>query len=340
MSASKTEEPTPRRLREARRRGEVPKSRELVSAVSLLAGLAVMSLTGPRLVAAFPSAFEAVLGSEPGDGLGRTLAVLSPASAVLIVIFFVSASVAFAQVGPLWAPKAVAVDARRLDPTKGAKRLFSRDRAVDLVRHLSMLAVASAVTVVYLRDHAPAVARLLRMEATSAIGTLGELLFGLAVRLGTVLALFAIGDLLLQRRRHRRSLRMSKDEVRRDHREAEGDPHGKQARARAHREAVEHGTLEEVRRASVLVVNPTHFAVALRFDEESDQEAPEVIAKGVDDLARRMIDVARECVVPVVRDVPLARALHELELGDEIPETFYQAVAAILEVAAAERDAT
>lgn len=131
---------------------------------------------------------------------------------------------------------------------------------------------------------------------------------------------------------------MTRDEVKREHKESEGDPHVKGERQRLHRELLEHQVLESVRTADVLVVNPTHIAVALRFDAESEQEAPEVVAKGVDHLARRMIEVATEAGVPVLRDIPLARSLHGLDLGEEVPEALYDAVAAVLRAAWEERE--
>jgi len=146
-------------------------------------------------------------------------------------------------------------------------------------------------------------------------------------------------DVLYQRWRFRQDQKMTKDEVKREHKESEGDPHSRQERERLHREILSQATLDQVRKADVLVVNPTHLAIALKYDEESDQEAPEVLVKGQDELARRMIDAAREAGVPVLRDLPLAHALWELEEGDEIPETLYEAVAAVLRAAWAERAA-
>lgn len=134
---------------------------------------------------------------------------------------------------------------------------------------------------------------------------------------------------------------MTTEEVKREHREAEGEPQAKRERQRVHREIVEHGILEEVRRADVLVVNPTHVAVALRYEEEEgegEDAAPEILAKGQDHLAKRMIEAAREAGVPVMRDVPLARSLFELEVGVEIPETLYEAAAAVLSAAWRERE--
>jgi len=134
---------------------------------------------------------------------------------------------------------------------------------------------------------------------------------------------------------------MSLDEVRREHREAEGEPQAKRERQRLHRAIAEHGLLEEVRRADVLVVNPTHLAVAVRYDaaaaERGEDPIPEVIAKGQDGLARRMIEAARAAGVPVLRDVPLARGLFEIEVGEVVPEDLYEAVAAVLHAAWDER---
>jgi FlhB-like protein len=122
---------------------------------------------------------------------------------------------------------------------------------------------------------------------------------------------------------------MSKDEIKREHRESEGDPEIKAARRRAHQEMLAGATLNAVKNATVLVVNPTHLANALRYRDDED-DAPEVIAQGRGELAQKMIDAARAWGIPVVRDVPLARALSDLEVGDQIPEALYEAVAEVL----------
>jgi type III secretion protein U len=123
---------------------------------------------------------------------------------------------------------------------------------------------------------------------------------------------------------------MSKDEVKREHKESEGDPQMKAARERAHKEVIAQATVANVRTASVVIVNPTHLATALRYDEKEGDEAPVVVASGDGDLAARIVRAAHDYGVPVVRDVPLARALAELEVGDAIPEALYEAVAEIL----------
>ena len=141
---------------------------------------------------------------------------------------------------------------------------------------------------------------------------------------------FGAIDLVVMRRAWIDRLKMTRAEVQREHKDAEGDPHLKAARARAHQEVLAQATLTNVRQASVVVVNPTHLACALRYDAGGGDEAPVVVASGEGDFAARIVEAAREAGVPVVRDVPLARALVELEAGDTIPEALYQAVAEIL----------
>jgi flagellar biosynthesis protein FlhB len=190
-----------------------------------------------------------------------------------------------------------------------------------------------------LRDGARGVAGLTARDAHAALTGTGSLVATLMIRVGSAMAGIAVLDVIYQRWRYRRDQRMTKEEVKREHKEAEGDPHQKRERERLHREILAHDTLEAVRRADVLVVNPTHLAVALRYDEEGELDAPEIVAKGGEELAARMIRAAEEANVPVMRDVPLARALFELEVGDEIPEPLYEAVAILLHAAWAERRA-
>ena len=220
---------------------------------------------------------------------------------------------------------------------KGASQLADKSQLVELLKSVVLIVVIGYVVVTRIVAHAPDFVRLVGANASSALALTGTVITEVALRATAAWLAVAVLDTFYQRHKHVQDLRMTKDEVKREYKESEGDPHAKGERQRMHREILEHATLESVRRADVLVVNPTHVAVALRFDAESEQEAPEVIAKGLDSLALRMIAVAHESGVPVMGDVPLARALHELELGDEIPEALYEAVAVILEAAYAER---
>jgi FlhB-like protein len=163
----------------------------------------------------------------------------------------------------------------------------------------------------------------------------------LGKRLGWAAALIGLGlalvDLLVVQRAWRKRHRMSKDEVRREYREAEGDPEVRAQRKRAHQEALAGTIVNAVKEATVVIVNPTHLASALRYVEDEDQ-APKLVAQGQGELARRIVEAARAYGIPCVEDVPIARALSELEIGDEIPEALYEAVAEILREVSA-RDA-
>ena len=181
-----------------------------------------------------------------------------------------------------------------------------------------------------LREHAPDVA-----HVTGQLGFVGVLAGEVVHRTVRDVALFglAVGglDILVTRRTWLKRLRMTKDEVKREHKESEGDPQIKAARERAHHEMLASATVGRVKEASVVVVNPTHLACALRYDaERREDDAPLVLAVGEGDLARRIVEAANAYGVPVLRDVPLAHALVELSPGDRIPEELYEAVAEIL----------
>lgn len=345
MAEDKTEEPTPKRLREARARGQVPRSRELGTALLLLATGAALGTVGPAWSRAFRELLEPALAAARGEGELSPLAALEAGAArgaaesmpVLATLVAVAGLASFVQTGPLLATKALALDLSRLDPIAGARRMLGRDAWVELARSVLKVALIGWVVWGVLEDAAHGVIALVGRDAAAVLAATGTTLRALLFRAGGAMLAVAVADVLYQRWRHLRELRMTKQEVEREHEEAEGDPHAKAERDRVRREIAQHDVAEAVRGASVVVVNPTHLAVALRFDEEGDEGAPEVVAKGMDEQAARIRRLAEEAGVPIVRDVPLARGLYELELGQEIPEALYETVAAVLHVAWAER---
>jgi len=345
MSGEKSEEPTAKKLREARNKGQVPKSRELSTAAVLLAVAGTLTAMGGYIVAKLESAFhlslEAVAGhihAPPQAVLGAAVSLgLDAALPVLVAALLAGTLATFLQVGPLLAFESIAPKLERIDPVRGTKNLFTQRKLIELLKSLLKIGLVGYVAFGALRDGLRGVIGLAQRDAQATLYAAGALGQVLLVRVGAAVAAIAIVDVLYQRWRHRQDQKMSKDEVKREHKDADGDPQAKQQRERMHKEIVEHNTVEQVRLADVLVVNPTHVAVALRYDEDR-HEAPEVLAKGQEHLARRMIEAAREAGVPVLRDVPLARALYEMNLGDEIPEALYEAVAAVLRAAWKERD--
>jgi type III secretion protein U len=333
VSGNRTEEPTPRRLREARRRGDVARSAELSGAAALAAGLAALALAGPGIGSAL---FRLVRGGllAAASGAADPVAVLRDAAAAVLRLALAPAAAALVagaacaalQAGSGFAPEALRPRLERIDPLRGLRRLADPSQLARAGLGVAKAAVLVAVLAAWLRDHAAPLAQLPRAE-TAALLRAAPAILGLLSRLAAAFLAFGAVDWALARSRHRRSLRMTRDEVRREHKEDEGDPEHRAERRRRHRALLEAGPIS---RATVVVVNPTHVAVALRHDR-GGEEAPRVVAKGAGLAALRIRSSARRAAVPIVRDVPLARALYRLaEVGDEIPEDLYEAAAAIL----------
>lgn len=329
---SRTEQPTPRRLREARRRGDVARSAELTGAAAFLGGLAALAVAGPGAAGELARLVRGALGAAPSTSPDPAGVLRDAAATVLRLVLApgLAALAAGALAGALQAgagvfPAALAPRLDRIDPIRGLRRLFSWAQLLQAALGLAKAAVLLAVAAAWLRG-SPGIAELPRASAGGALRAIPSLL-ALALRLGAAFAAFGVLDWALARRRHRRALMMTRDEVRRELKEDEGDPAHRTERRRRHRALLEAGP---VARATVVVVNPTHVAVALRH-ERGGEDAPRVVAKGTGLAAARIRSAARRAGVPIVRDVPLARALHRLaEVGDEIPEELYEAAAAVL----------
>ncbi len=342
MAGEKSEEPTPKKLREARKRGEVPKSRDLATAAVVLATAGALVGAGEGSLRALRDCarlcFRAAGGPRPGNpayleaGLAFGVDALVP---IVLAALLAGTVATYLQVGGLVTVKALEPKLERINPIRGFKNLFSQRQLVELLKTMLKIGVVGFVAWGVLRDGARGIGGLTGQPAMQTLAAAGTLVTTLMIRVGGVVLALGVLDLLYQRWRFRRDQRMTKDEVKREHKDAEGDPHSKSQRDRMHREIVEHDTVEQVHNADVLVVNPTHVAVALRY-EDGETDAPEVVARGQEHLARRMIEAARQSGVPIMRDVPLARALFELEVGEQIPETLFEAVAAVLKAAWAE----
>lgn len=331
MSGARTEQPTPRRLREARRRGEHPVGRELPAAVALATGLAAAFAFGPWVVVELGAALRASLlaaGSAPAPASapGGALLLFARVSApFLLVPALAAGAVAALQAGPFLSLAPLRFRAERLDPMRGLRRLLSPAALARVALGLAKASVAVALLATWFADHARALAGLPRMGVPALWRSVP--LGPLCARLASAALVFGAIDLALARRRHRRALMMTRDEVRREAREEDGDPGLRAERRRLQRAALE---AAPAARATVVVVNPTHVAVALAHRRGRD-EAPRVLAKGTGVNAARIRSAARRAGVPILRDVALARALFRLaEVGEEIPAELYEAAAAVL----------
>jgi flagellar biosynthesis protein FlhB len=328
--SDKTEQATPRRLTKARAEGDSPVSAALSQSVGFVAALAVVGSATSLAAGQASELLSAALHHplEPASPGTLVKVVLSATLPILLVAAAASGAASFAQTGGALSAKKLAPSLDRLDPFTGIKNLFSWQRVVSIARALLAASLLAWFALHELRGHAA--------EFASAVGRAGaapRLAAGLAMKVawfaGSIGLALGLLDLLLTRRAWLQRHRMSKDEVKREYRESEGDPSIKAARRRAHQEALTGATLGALKTASVVIVNPTHLATALKYSEVDDQ-APSVVAQGQGEMAKLIVEAARAYGVPIVRDVPVARALNDLEVGDEIPEALYEAVAEIL----------
>jgi len=329
----KTEQPTPRRLRKAREQGDSPVSGAFIQAAAFAVALALapaaLESTAARAAELLRAAIER--GSAPLDSVGLSLTVVVLVLPVVGAAALVAALVGLVQTGGNLAFGKLAPDLSRANPFTGLKNLLSAPRALALLRALVAAIVVAWLAVRLTLDHAADFA-----NAAGDARAAGGIAATLVKRLAWLAALVAVAlagvDLVVTRWAWLRRHRMTRDEVKRELREAEGDPELRAARRRAHQEMLAGAMLNAVKDATLVIVNPTHLATALRYvaEETESEEAPRVVAQGQGDLARRIVEAAHAYGVPVVRDVPVARALQELEVGDEIPEALYEAVAEIL----------
>jgi len=328
--SDKTEQATPKRLAKARSEGDSPVSAALSQSVGFMAAL---SVTGGVVALAIEQAgalLSAALRHPTEPAAPTTIAriVLSLSLPVVAVAAVASGAGSFVQTGGNISAKKLVPSLDRLNPFTGLRNLLSWQRLIGIARALFAAALVSYFAIHELRSHAADFAAAIGNSAAAALlaRSLAGSVAWFAAALGVALGLL---DLLLTRRAWFQRHRMSKDEVKREHRESEGDPAIKAARRRAHQEALTGATLGALKTASVVIVNPTHLATALKYSEE-EELAPSVVAQGQGEMAKLIIEAARAYGVPIVRDVPVARALNELEVGDEIPEVLYEAVAEIL----------
>jgi flagellar biosynthetic protein FlhB len=336
--ADKTEQPTPRRLRKAREQGDSPVSAVLVQACSFIV---VLALTPAALTALSAEAVELLRTALEQHSAASSLVIVRAVCRPLVPLLAAGAAtcalVGLVQTGGVISTKRVAPDLARLDPVAGLKNVLSSQRAMALLRALLGAAVVGWFAIGLLVEQSRTLARAVGDPARGLhlAAALTERLVWLAAWVG--LTLGAV-DLLFVRRAWIRRLMMSLQEVKQELRESEGDPQLKAARRRAHEELINSASLAAVKDATLLVTNPTHLAMALRYVD--GDEAPRLIGHGRGELAKKMVEAARAFGVPVIRDIPLARALSELQVGDEIPEALYEAVAEILRAVWNETDQT
>jgi len=339
-SQEKTEKATDKKQRDARERGQIPKSKELVSVGILFAGAASVFLSGGLFFSHFRRLLEDFWGRgfQSISSLGADSEILHVSifhlSIMLLPTFLSLMAVAFGlnliqTKGLLFTTETIKPKFSHLSPLEGFKRLFSIRSFVELIKSIVKLVIVGCAVYWVLHDERESFLLLPDLELTEVLATLNRLIFKVVLQVSGIMLLVSLLDLYFQRWQHGKDLKMTKQEVKEEHKQSEGDQHVKARIRSIQRTLTKQRMLAKVPKATMVVTNPTHIAVALHYDQ--GMEAPTVVAKGVDFLAKKIIKVARKHGVPVTQNPPLARALYkQVKLDETIPLTLYRAVAKVL----------
>jgi len=336
----RTEQPTPRRREEARERGNVARSADLTAAGHMLAAAAALFLLGHAVVRSLAELMGHYLGQPGWLRFGRAellrefwrLGQWSVSAVLPLLIFLMAAALMInvVQVGFLVAPESIRPKLSRLNPVEGAKRIFSLPSLVKLAVSLGKLVVLVAIAGAFLLNSLPVLMALTDAAPETVAATIGRSLIQLAMFLAV--ALFALGllDFGFQRWKYERDLRMTKQEVREELKNMEGDPLIRQRRRDAHRKLAQARELRAVQDADVVITNPTHIAVAIKYDPDT-MPAPTVVAKGMGEIAERIRRIAVEHGVPIIERKELARMLYRtIRVGQPIPVELYEVFVEIM----------
>lgn len=339
-AGEKTEAPTPRRREEARNKGQVARSQDLSAALLMLGTMILLRTFGGRLLAMLIASLQRNLDvNDPASAAAldvrRAVAsvatgALAAAGPLMLGMIVLGLLAHLVQVGFLVSSESLTPNLSKLSPISGLKRLFSTRTLVQFAMNLLKLAFVSGAGYVAICSRLDKIMLALDVGGWQQIAVMSTVLYEVGVILASVLLVLALLDYAWQRWKHEQELKMTKEEVKEELRRMEGDPLIKQRRRRMQLTALVQQIRKEVPKADVVVTNPTEFAVAIRYDAKA-MGAPRVVAKGQDYLAIKIREIAIEHGVPIVERKPLAQALYKtVDVGQEIPEQFYKAVAEIL----------
>ncbi|WP_027362698.1 type III secretion system export apparatus subunit SctU [Desulfospira joergensenii] len=338
MSGDKTEQPTPKKLRDARKEGQIAKSQELPATATTIALFAVIFLGWGYFFNVLNELFHLPLSvmNQPFEDvfyptLFSVLACIAKIVLPVILTVMLLGTIAnLIQVGFLFSMKAAMPKLSNMNPKQWFQKTFSIKNLVEFIKSTIKVLVIGYVAVWVVKKHIMSLQLIPRVGIGAVYSSLGTILFELAACVAGVMVLLAALDYLFQHWQHIKKLRMSKDEVKREYKEMEGDAQIKSKRKQLHQELLAEGSTQATRKATVLVTNPTRIAVAL-FYEEGETPLPVVLAKGEGALAQRMVAAAREEGIPIMQNVPLARALlADARENEYIPGDLVRQVADVL----------
>lgn len=339
----KTEEPTAKKLEDARKKGQVMRSTEVVTASTLLIFFLLLKIfvgfIGNRFMGGFHMAIGHVADYSNQEFTRNTACailgeafkyILITAFPLMIAGFVVTIVSILVQVK--WKVTAEPLKPKfdKFNPVSGVKRLFSKDKLMDLLKSVAKVLVLAYVVYAYLKDQWALIFDMYSFTLPQAIEIIGSTVINVGIRISIFFAVIAAFDLFYQKWKFHQDMMMTKQEVKDEYKNSEGDPKIKSQQRQRMQQASQRRMMQELPNADVVITNPTHLAVAIKYDKETN-EAPVVIAKGADYLAERIKERAREHSVQIVENKPLARMLyHNVEIGAQIPPELYQMVAEVL----------
>ncbi len=337
--ADKTEAPTSHRLQEAREEGQVVRSQELISAVIILTSAFLLQGPGKQLALAFEALITNIIVELPSATLSIewlravvfsfALQILTPFGLILFGLLLGGVLITLAQTQFLWAGKKIGFDFKRINPAEGFKRIFSAHGFYELIRSLLKLAWVSWAAYGFLRSQFVEVIVFNQFDFSTAAAQFAEMCISLAMRVGGMYLALAAADYAYQRWDLYKNLKMSKDEIKQEHKRSEGDPMLKGRMRSLQRQMARGRMMANVAKATVVVTNPTHLAIAIEYHE--GMRAPKVLAKGPYRVAERIVKIAKENHIPVVQNIPLARGIYyTIDIGQEISSDLYLAMAEVL----------
>ncbi|EIJ81484.1 flagellar biosynthesis protein FlhB [Bacillus methanolicus PB1] len=340
FAGEKTEKATPKKRQDARKKGQAAKSQDVNTAVNLLAVFIFFMFAGEflldHILGVFKHSFQNYLVVEMTENnlnsimieiLKELTSILGP---IMLVALIAGAVANYFQIGLLFSPEAVQMKLEKINPIQGFKRIFSLRALVELFKSVLKISFVGIVTFTVLWKRIDEILLLSHKSAGAALAAIASLTVKMGLIASIALLFLASLDYLYQKYDFEKSIRMSKQDIKDEFKNIEGDPLIKSKIKQRQRETAMRRMMQEVPKADVVITNPTHFAVALKYDEQK-MDAPYVVAKGADYVAQKIKFIAKENDVITVENRPLARALYEqTDIGETIPEQFFKAVAEIL----------
>jgi len=337
--SQRTEDPTPKKLEEARKRGEVPMSKEANTWFMLMVSTVIIAAFIPEMMARLSDLMKTMieqswqLYGSPGISKvveAMVIQVFVICGMPLLVLFFAAMAGPFAQVGPLLSTEPIIPKLDKLSPIKGFERLFSKRSLFEFIKGILKVAIVATVSISVLKPFMAGIEHLIDMPMQQVMAEMMIVFIKLMSAILMVMFILAGLDVLFQRYVHMQQMKMSKQEIKDEYRQSEGDPHIKSRLRQLRMERARGRMMQNVPGATVVVTNPTHFAVALKY-EPDEMDAPLCVAKGQDLIALKIREIAEEAGVTIVENPPLARTLFKVvEIDETIPSEHYKAVAEVI----------